>query len=103
MNDPSPPRRERSGLCVGGPLAGQRVPSNQGFIRVPVTVAHPVTDEAYVIDASVPVKFHEYREETFQTPQGTISFWAPIDQSPLESLRILLNGYVASHEGRPDR
>lgn len=93
---------QKSMLCVGGPRAGQRyaVLYGSGF-RVPIKSDVPQNDPSHPDwqpNKPVKVEFADYREETFHTPQGDTSFWVPQDQTPLETITMLLEAYEADAE-----
>lgn len=79
-------------LCIGGPHSGQRfaVRGGNGF-RVAVSPCTSVGDPTK--SESVTVAFTDYRAEFFHTPQGDVSFWVPVGQTPLQTLTILLEVY----------
>lgn len=82
----------KSYLCVGGPLAGLRYEAAPGSgFAVPV-----ITDRTFVNSYNeVQPEFerHEYRRETFHTPQGDVSMWIPAGQTPLQTITMLLETY----------
>ena len=81
-------------LCVGGPLSGQRyeVAGGAGF-TVPVAPPLDLRTIGPAMPDVVKVEFARYREERFHTPQGDVSFWTPTDQTPLETITLLLESY----------
>jgi hypothetical protein len=89
----------KSMLCVGGPRSGVRyaVLHGSGF-RVPIRQQTTESDPDHVDyrPNKVKVEFADYREETFHTPQGDVSFWVPNGQTPLETITLLLETYEAS-------
>jgi hypothetical protein len=95
----------KSMLCVGGGRAGQRYAalSGSGF-RVPIKPYASENDPNHPDwRPNKPVKIHlaDYREETFHTPQGDVSFWVPNGQTQLETITMLLEAYETVH--RADR
>lgn len=80
-------------LCVGGPLAGRRqvVLNGTGF-RTPVIENRSIASDEDIVKVATT----DYREEVIHTPEGAVSFWSPVGQTPLESLRLLLDGYEKS-------
>ncbi|MGH6923623.1 MAG: hypothetical protein ACRED5_07775 [Propylenella sp.] len=91
---------QKSMLCVGGPRAGRRyaVLHGSGF-RVPIKSDVPENDPRspeWQPNKPVKVEFADYREETFHTPQGDVSFWVPEGQTPLETIKALLETYEGS-------
>ena len=84
-------------LCIGGPLAGQRHATHKesGFL-------YPIKEDIAANDQSHPdwqpnepvaAVVGRYREDRFHTPQGDVSFWVPQDQTPLETITMLLESY----------
>jgi hypothetical protein len=91
----------KSMVCVGGPRSGQRfaILDGNGF-RVPVQIeqgsaADPFSPD-YQPNRPVNVEFTDYHAEQFHTPQGDVSFWVPVGQTPLETITLLLEHYEAS-------
>src|SRR5882724_13022762 len=86
-------------LCVGGPLAGKRyaILHGTGF-RVAVRLDVPENNRHSpdFKPNSQAVAFHQYREEIVHTPEGDVSFWTPVGQTPLDTLKILLGAYEKS-------
>jgi hypothetical protein len=88
-------------LCVGGPRDGERfsVPRNERGFRAPIIETAKI-DDWNARDLQQPVavasKFVEYREETFHTPQGDVSFWVPEGQTSLQSITMLLEAYESN-------
>lgn len=87
----------KSALCVGGPRDGQRVAilHGNGFC-VPATEPEKVAaTDAYLHmrDEPVTVQWTNYRGELFHTEQGQVMFWVPADQTPLETITMLAEGY----------
>jgi hypothetical protein len=87
----------RSMLCVGGPRSGQRyaILHGSGF-KVPVTRAQ---ESEQIKHSSDPYKVEivDYRAEHFNTPQGEVSFWVPAQQTPLQTITLLLEAYEKIH------
>lgn len=88
---------QKSMLCVGGPRGGQRyaVLYGSGF-RVPIkseTEQNDPHSPEFQPNKSVKIEFADYREETFRTPQGDVSFWVPANQTPFETITLLLETY----------
>jgi len=86
----------KSMLCVGGPRAGERFESHHGSgFRVPILRELPdaISTDYRSIKETVEIAFTDYHEQTFHTPQGDVSFWVPIDQTPLETITLLLEAY----------
>jgi hypothetical protein len=83
---------QKSRLCVGGPQAGKRYDAilhGSGFLvpaKMETSAARPTSDP-------VKVEFTDYRAEVFHTPQGDVSFWVPAEQTPLETITLLLDYY----------
>jgi len=89
----------KSMLCIGGPSAGKRVNAmlGSGFC-VSVQVEHSYSDphsEDFQPNKKINLTYIYYRSEIFHTPQGEVSFWTPTDQTPLETITILLENYEA--------
>ena len=86
-------------LCIGGPSAGKRVDAQPGAgFRVPVQTEHNYSDphsEDFQPNKKIDIIDVYYRSETFHTPQGKVSFWTPADQTPLETIIMLLESYEA--------
>jgi hypothetical protein len=88
----------KSMLCIGGPRDGQRyaILHGTGF-RVPVQQPDPELDdptsENYRPNKPIKIEFTDYRAELFHTPQGDVSFWVPVGQTPLETITMLLESY----------
>jgi len=83
--------RTRPLLCVGGPLAGERKTILYGDRllgeeRVAFAQFNPRLATHYV----------EYRRQIFGTPQGDLSFWIPVGQTPMETMRLLCEAYERS-------
>jgi hypothetical protein len=89
---------KKSMLCVGGVRARQRyaVLYGSGF-RVPIMEDESAENHNLNPPETVKVEFADYREETFHTPQGDVSFWVPEGQTPLETITMLLEAYEHSH------
>lgn len=90
-------KEHQSLLCVGGPNAGQRraVLHGTGF-RTPILKDMPVMvrwNPNEMPEAPTAYDFVEYRAEYFHTPQGDVSFWVPFQQTPLETITLLLETY----------
>ncbi len=86
---------KHSDLCVGGPLDGKRFAAARGSgFRVPIRepLPDPVSID-YRPNATVKVVDERYRSESFNTPQGSVTFWVPSDQTPLETITRLLKVY----------
>lgn len=96
---------KKSFLCVGGPLAGRRYePQSKLGFRVPVRSeraadADPSSPD-YQPNKPVSYEIAEYREETFHTPEGDISFWVPYRQTAGETITLLLETYEQHHRRR---
>ena len=94
----------RSRLCVGGPLAGKFYDTPHDHTRFDVRVlkasAGPaVTSKAGPAATSDEVKIATmtYGIETMHDSRGNeISFWVPLGQTPLETMRLLLEAYARS-------
>jgi len=87
----------RSMLCVGGPHAGRRVESKPGAgFTVPV-LKRPASTYPMALDP-VEVEHFDYRAEVFHTPDGDVWFWAPRDQSALQTITLLLECYEQAHK-----
>lgn len=84
----------KSMLCIGGPRARERyaVLHGTGF-RVPVPERLSVTDP---VGDALKVEYFDYHAEVFHTPQGDVSFWVPVGQTPLETITMLLEAYERS-------
>ncbi len=91
---------KKSLLCVGGPLGGKRFEAERGAgFTVPRQTNLPYPGVDYdEHDVAVAYVNHHYRAEVIHTPQGDIEFWAPVEQTPLESLTILLGAYACAAE-----
>lgn len=88
----------KAGFCVGGPAAGQwREVHGNGFVVAKYHPGPSPTDIDYRPNATVDVQQIPYRGEVFYTPQGEILFWVPEQQTPLETLQLLVNAYEAAH------
>lgn len=90
-------REHHSHVCVGGPLAGKRylAKSERGFraaVRPKTTLTVPLSDKITTI-ATV-----DYKRDSFHTTDGDISFWVPNDQTPLQTMTILLDNYETCHK-----
>lgn len=95
----------KSMLCVGGPRDGTRISakSGNGFsvpVRAPIPLpsdldARPNATGTYVVV--------NYRREVFNTPQGEVSFWVPEKQTPLETMKRLLEAYESHSRHTPGR
>lgn len=85
----------KSMLCIGGPLAGKRFEAKSGAgFSVPVREELPdSTSVDYQPNKSVTVEYFHYREEVFHTPQGDVFFWVLESQTPLETMKLLLESY----------
>lgn len=86
----------KSYLCVGGPHAGQKYDTRRDHFTVPIRTYEAAELEGpfnIPINGSVSVKTVTYREETFQTAQGWITFWVPEGQTWFETMTLLLEGY----------
>jgi hypothetical protein len=87
----------KSMLCVGGPRGGRRYAILHGVgFTVPVKLdasANDPSSEDYQPNKPVKVEFTDYRSEVFHTPQGDVSFWVPANQTPLETITLLLEVY----------
>jgi hypothetical protein len=89
---------KRSMVCVGGPFSGRRVASKypSGFlapVRQPDGPEGDPAHELYQPNRPVKATNTRYREEVFHTPQGAIALWTPADQTPFETMSILLEEY----------
>ena len=83
-------------LCVGGPLAGQQAESDRETIRLHV-LPRIAAVQSGPVDEYTTVEYAEYRKQKFKTPEGSITLWAPSDQSPQKTLEILLETYAEVH------
>lgn len=87
----------KSMLCVGGPLAGKRraILYGNGFVVPVLKDADLAATHLPVDDPKATTDFVRvgYRSEVFRTPDGDVSFWVPEDQTPLETITLLLETY----------
>jgi hypothetical protein len=83
----------KSYLCVGGPHSGRLVAQKHDSFYVQSTDAPLKLNEPWSKDSEITVATIEYRRCYFSTPQGLISFWTPSDQTPLQTLNLLLETY----------
>lgn len=92
-------------ICVGGPLSGKRYTIMYGrrfHIALRPKVDLPdLINMAQYSDDPVETKYIEYEEQYFCHTSGRVIFWAPVGQSPTESLRLLLETYEAHHAPTP--
>lgn len=87
--------KKKSYLCVGGPLGGKRyaILYGTGF-TVPVYEEMPDPESLdYQPNKPVKVENIRYREETFRTQEGDVSFFVPEGQTPFETMTLLLETY----------
>lgn len=77
-------------LCVGGPKDGAMLAILHGT-RMRMPVYGPMAE----YDPRKPTEFCDYRIETYRTPDGDISVWVPEGQTPLQTMRMLLDSYSA--------
>ena len=67
---------------------------------MPIKSDEPISDPLYPArqpNDPVKVEFADYREETFYTPQGDVSFWVPEGQTLLDTITMLLESYEQQH------
>ncbi len=99
MNDTD----HKSFLCVGGPLAGRRyAPESKTGFTVPArtyTAADDPASSEFRPNKTIDAELVRYRVEPFHTPQGSVSFWVPERQTPLETITLLLETYERALKG----
>lgn len=90
--------KHHSHLCVGGPLSGRRylAKSEHGF-TVPLRPEISLKAQPHNAVDGITVETMQYKRDTFHTTDGDISFWVPNDQSPLQTMTILLDSYEKDH------
>lgn len=96
----------KSALCVGGPLAGQRYATKDGSgFTVPKVNPGPESDpqhEDFKPNKTATVEMHHYTVQTFHTTQGDVEFWVPTQQTTLETITMLLGAYEREADMRGD-
>ncbi len=82
-------------LCVGGPRGGQRVVASEYGFKAPSHKTRiSVVDYPFKAgDALAEVEYTVYKADQISTPQGMISFWIPINQTPMETMTLLMDAY----------
>jgi len=85
----------KSYLCVGGPIAGQKYNAGgHNHFKVPVrNKTKNMLDPTNEPMEPTSIENVIYKEETFHTRQGIITFWIPSDQTWYETMKLLLEGY----------
>lgn len=88
-----------SHLCIGGPRAGQRMAVRGETFKV--VVPHRLRLHPY--DCKPPdepsIATVEYRIQQLALDQDNhVRFWAPSTQSPMETMRLLLETYEQHHK-----
>lgn len=92
-------------LCVGGPKAGQMMTAlygstcrvfigyapNPGNSIDAIKLIHSEGQNKTITSA----QFITYKEEVFHFPEGEkISFWVPENQTPRQTMQLLIHAYV---------
>jgi hypothetical protein len=80
-----------TGLCLGGPYDGQRMPSSgQKWVMVPEP--RPMITSTPAGSISRVVNFR-YQEFLLRTPDHDVAFWVPEDADPADIILMLASGY----------
>jgi len=93
-------KTEHTYLCIGGPKAGQQIavlPPNTPRMIVLINKTKFSYDfDPAIVSEKVEVEYFEYRATTLHTPQSDLTFWVPMGQTDLETMRLLMEAYIRS-------
>lgn len=85
-------------LFIGGPCGGQKrsLPNDSNFTRItledngaPASVLAPDGKPF----ATGRLKYADYRRHRWNTPQGEIAFWSPVEMTPMDCIKLLMSSY----------
>lgn len=91
----------RSFLCVGGALSGQRKAVHHGTGFSVLQFSGASLDKPDREGTPAPLVQADYRLEHFNTPEGVVNFWVPAEQTPLQTINLLLKTYEDSGGNQP--
>ena len=82
----------RTYLCIGGPLDGQRYACEAPYFRAPVYDKPVMFDPRAKVIGSI--KTVEYQEDgVWLHKEGAMLFWRPANQTLFESMAMLFDKY----------